>query len=112
MLCYSTPRQWAIAYLAAEPPQTLHRDVEVLFTMASKLGTGFRIGAEDPLLWENEDQNEGLFQSQGWKGKHQLLPNIESFEEPTPTPLFTDSTLGVDPAVLDRRNFSTPSQEA
>lgn len=80
--------------------------------MASKLGTEFRIGAEDPPLWENEDQNEGLFESHARKRKHQLLPNIESFEEPTPAPSFTDSTWGVDPAVLDRKNSSAPSQEA
>lgn len=80
--------------------------------MASKLGKEFHIGADDPPLWENEDQNEGLFESNGWKGKHLLLPNIESFEKPTPAPLFTDSNWGVDPAVLDRRNSSTPSQEA
>lgn len=80
--------------------------------MASKLGTEFRTGAKDPPLWENEDQNEGLFESHARKRKYQLLSNIEFFEEPTPAPLFTDSTWGVDPAVLDRNNSSTPSQEA
>lgn len=81
--------------------------------MAFQLGIEFREGAADPPLWENEDRNEELLQRHCWRGKVQPSSTTESFEEPSPAPgVFPDNAWAINPAVLDQKNFSTPSQQA
>lgn len=81
--------------------------------MSWQVGPEFRQGAENPPLWEDEDNGEELPRWYPLTGRDQPLFSTESLEDQSSEAVVLDEDSGtVDPALLEQRPFSAPPPEA